>query len=449
MQIFRALVRPPRCVLAALSDHGFFAAIAAGQPPPCIKVAQVTNKVESAHWGLNINLLLFGRPHLTHSLKVAAYNLKSTMGTIHIEAHKNKDDLSRFVEQGITRRLQLDGAYNGLKQCIQATVEEKAKGMFLWANPMLEILKWQTMEDDIRTSLDTAPEGIDDMITEMLKVYSSMFKGREAEEFNTILAWLSRASRPLTLAEVDAALRRLSPTASRVLSLEDKLRTTYASHLDIIRDDGLSTATLHARQISDKQTAIPETTTVSFAHASIAEYFRKSLGKFSRRKTAAAVGVIQLEAEVDLLTTSLQVFVNPGDGAWLESSMALQAYAKHHWFDHLHRVHRLSLHTKTVEGSSTKSVNTSAVGFDITLMLHHFFEKQDVVRRWSCNLPWEFYDANKTAVLAEIMAGLDNNEISRYLHLSMPGWREAGQSLRHCFFRSQGYTLKEACMGNG
>jgi hypothetical protein len=118
---------------------------------------------------------------------------------------------------------------------------------------MLEILKRQTMEDDIRTSLDTAPEGIDDMITEMLKVYSSMFKGREAEEFNTILAWLSRASRPLTLAEVDAALRRLSPTASRVLSLEDKLRTTYASLLDIIRDDGLSTATLHARQISDRQ----------------------------------------------------------------------------------------------------------------------------------------------------------------------------------------------------
>jgi hypothetical protein len=108
------------------------------------------------------------------------------------------------------------------------TIETKAQGMFLWANLMLEILQHQTTEDDIRSSLDSAPLGTDDMITEILKVYSSILKRREGEEFNTILAWLARAARPLTLAEIDAVLRRLSPTAAKVLSLEQKLRDTYS-----------------------------------------------------------------------------------------------------------------------------------------------------------------------------------------------------------------------------
>jgi hypothetical protein len=155
--------------------------ITAGQPRPCIDIAQVTNGVESEHSGLSINLLLLGRPNLTYFLNVAAYNLESAMGTIHIEVHKNKEDLSRFVEQGIARQLQLDEASHDLETYIQTTIEEKARGMFLWSNLMLEILKWRTTEDDIRTSLDTAPEGIDDMITEMLRIYSSMFKGREAD----------------------------------------------------------------------------------------------------------------------------------------------------------------------------------------------------------------------------------------------------------------------------
>lgn len=98
------------------------------------------------------------------------------MATIHVEASKTKEDLSNFIRQGIARRLQLEGATNGLVDHIQSTIEERANGMFLWANFMLEILKCQTTEDAIRESLRTAPDGINDMITEMLKVYSSMFK---------------------------------------------------------------------------------------------------------------------------------------------------------------------------------------------------------------------------------------------------------------------------------
>jgi hypothetical protein len=272
----------------------------------------MTNSVESGTSRLKINLLLLGRSHLTRCIKIAAYNLPHVMAAIQIEAHKTKDDLSEFIGMGILWRLQLEGGSDDLKHHIQATIEDKAHGMFLWANLMLEMLRFQTTEDDIRESLRTAPIGIDDMITGMLKVYSSMFHGREAEEFNTILAWLSCAARRLMLSEIGAALRRLSPAASKVLSLEDKLRTTYASLIDVVRDDGLSTALLHSQQGSTVQTTIPESTKITFSHASIAEYFQKGPGKFSSRKDSIAVGVIRYEAEMHLLGTCLEVFVTPG-----------------------------------------------------------------------------------------------------------------------------------------
>ncbi|KAF2027702.1 hypothetical protein EK21DRAFT_102397 [Setomelanomma holmii] len=291
------------------------------------------------------------------------------MATIHIDTRKTREDLARFVDQGIARRLQLEGASDDLKEYIRTTIEEKADGMFLWANLMLDILKWQTTEIAMSDSLGTAPEGIDEMITAMLKVYSFMFKGREAEEFNTILAWLSRAPRPLTLHEIDAALRRLSPDASRVLSLEEKFRTTYASLIEVVRDDGLPTALLHARKTTTPKTTIPETTIITFTHAAIAEYFVKGLDKFSRRKTAIAVGVDRFEAEMLMLKTCFEVFVMPGEGAWSESSRVLQPYAKQSWSHHL-------------QAADTRPI----------IVFHNFLNMEEATLQWPYGIPWAFYN---------------------------------------------------------
>ncbi|KAF1919961.1 hypothetical protein BDU57DRAFT_585975 [Ampelomyces quisqualis] len=334
------------------------------------------------------------------------------MATIHIDAHKNKGDLSNFIEQGVARRLQLDGASEGLRSHIRVSIEEKANGMFLWANLMLEILKWQTTEDDIRDSLRTAPAEIDDMITETLKVYSSLLKGREAEEFNTILAWLSCSARPLTLAEVDAALRRLSPSASKVLSLEHRLRTTYATLLNVIRDDGLSTASLQSQTTAIRHNSIPETTTVTFSHATIAEFFRKDPGKFARRKTAVSIGVVRLEAELSLLSTCLRVFLEPGDSDWLASSLALQSYAKESWYYHIQNIGQLTTpkHVENPEDSSNKTKLVSHVA-KVIRMLHNFLEEEDIVREWSRDMPWEFFDEAKCATIAKFIAGMSDEPL--------------------------------------
>jgi len=370
------------------------------------------------------------------------------MATIHIESHKNKEDLSRFVEEGIARRLQLHGESQDLKSYIQSSIEAKAGGMFLWANLMLEILKWQTTEEDIRASLDTAPTGIDDMITEMLKVYSSMLMGREVEEFNTILAWLSCACRPLMLAEMDAVLRRLSPTASKVLSLENKIRTTYSTLLDVIRDDGLSTATLQAQQVSAHRASIPETTTVTFAHASISEYFRKGAGKFSKRKTATPVGVIRLEAEISLLRTTLQVFVEPGEGAWLDTSTALQPYARQSWFEHLRKVYELQDLSNLESKSITQQTSDKVIRTEVLALLNNFLDKQDVVCRWSYNVPWSFYDSSKVTFLAEFIASMDDIDAK---HLPTPSVTWAIDCLKEpqaIFRRVAGIHAKEGLHGD-
>ncbi|KAH4600574.1 hypothetical protein HBI73_178420 [Parastagonospora nodorum] len=347
--------------------------------------------------GLHISLLLLGRPHLTYSIKVAAYNLTSTMAMIQVEAHKTKEDLSKFVEEGISRRLQIDGASKELKSYIQSSIEDKAKGMFLWANLMLEILKWQTTENDIRDSLDTAPTGIDDMITEMLKVYSSMLKGREAEEFNTILAWLSCASRPLTLAEIDAALRRLSPSASPVLSLENKIRNTYATLIMLVRDDGQSTASIHAQVADMSLNSIPETTAVAFSHASIMEYFKRGAGKFAKRRTSTPLGVAKKEAEFEMLQTCLEIFVEPGSGTWSQSSQVLTPYVKDSWIDHIRGVLDA---VDTADSTEKRSILTSLGGEKTANLIFEFLNDETIVSKWSHSVPWSiFTDVNAVSIV--------------------------------------------------
>lgn len=215
-----------------------------------------TNYLCSGPLNTNVSLLLLGRPHLIHAIRTATCN--TNMETIYIEAENAKEDLTDFVRRSIAQRLRLAGASEYLRDHIKQAVTAKAQGMFLWANLMLEILEFQTIEEDIRMHLRTAPQGIDDMTTEMLEVYSTILKGREAEELNSILTWVSCAARPLTLAELDAVLRRLSPSAGPVLALEERLRTTYASLIELTRDDGLSNAGLRSKTDTGMRASLPK-----------------------------------------------------------------------------------------------------------------------------------------------------------------------------------------------
>ncbi|KAF2829113.1 hypothetical protein CC86DRAFT_403770 [Ophiobolus disseminans] len=296
---------------------------------------------------LNISILLLGRPYLTHSLEVSAYNIPSPMATVHINMNKSRDDLAKFVEEGVARRLRLDGVTDDLKHFVQETIEEKAQGMFLWANLMLEILKWQTTEADVRRSLATAPTGIDDMIIDVLKV----------------------------------------------LSLEDKLRDTYASLIGVFRDDGLSTGEL-MKDGTMTGRSTPTTTTVGFAHAAITEFFQSPSGKFSKGPTSIPIGVIHHEADTTLWRTCLKVFVDPGSGGLLESSKLLQAYVKHNWITHV----EASLMSQP---NITIDTRTPSEHAEIVNLLYPFLSNNVIIRDWCHGIPWTFYNGNMIAAIVD------------------------------------------------
>jgi len=313
------------------------------------------------------------------------------MATISIEVNKNRADLRQYIERG-TSRLQLDGASPDLENHIRDSLEMKAQGMFLWVKLMLEVLEAQTTEQDILDHLAAAPADVDGVIREVLKVYSSTLNGKEAEELNTVIAWMSCAVRPLNMSELDAILRRTSPTGSRVLSLEMKLREKFGSLITLVRDDGLTTGMLQSRtQRSDHQPifdSIPETTTIVFSHASITEYFQRGEGRHSARKTAPKIGVVRSEAHYMALTTCLDVFVSPGKAGRSEEAETLQSYAKEHWLVHLGGC-------ISVPPSATTQTRTSA-----NELLHQFLTNADSLRGWCYDKDWSFYSEEAVKIIA-------------------------------------------------
>ncbi|KAF2791191.1 hypothetical protein K505DRAFT_281236 [Melanomma pulvis-pyrius CBS 109.77] len=341
-----------------------------------------------------ISLLMLGRPHLTNSIKLAAYGKRATMATIHIEAQKNKADLSKFIDRGI-KKLSLDESYRNLQQRIRDTIEAKAEGMFLWAKLMFDILSRQRNEEQIIECLDEAPLGIKKMIDEVLKVFSSTLKGSEPEELNLILAWLACATRPLKLAELDAVLMRMSKSGKRVFSLEKRLREDFASLIVLVRDDGLSTGALQSQSqaLSTNKTAnvfnsIPATTNVMFSHASIAEYFQSGNGKFSQRPYLPAIGVVTSEAQLAVLQTCLEIFVDPGEEGRLEAAQLLQTYAAQNWFYHLEKA-------SVFLGEVSEEDQLQIVKLLVPLL-----SQQPILRSWCEEIPWSFFTPKSAGTIA-------------------------------------------------
>ncbi|KAJ4352389.1 uncharacterized protein N0V89_007737 [Didymosphaeria variabile] len=268
-------------------------------------------------------------------------------------------------------------------------MQTKAQGHRAWTGLMFDVLKMQSTEQEIRDCLDKAPSDIEDMIREVLKMHSSTLNSREAEEFNTILAWVSFAARPLTLAELDAVLRRSSPSGGPVLSLEAKLREKFGSLFTLTRDDGLSTGMLQSRtKRSNEESAYDskyETTSVGFAHSSIMEYFLKGEGKFAARKTCPKIGVVYAEAQLYILKTCLEVFLTPGQGDKKKLANTLKNYSRDHWYGHL-------------ECSIWQNFDATDQ-IELLSMLYSFLNKPDALRGWCEGTPWTFYTETAVAIL--------------------------------------------------
>ncbi|KAF2651762.1 hypothetical protein K491DRAFT_781634 [Lophiostoma macrostomum CBS 122681] len=286
------------------------------------------------------------------------------MATMYVESCTEKTKLSTIIEDGI-RNLNLEEPAENLQRHIRDQIDNKADGMTLWAELMFVVLSKQKNEDDIR-----------DLLT-------STLNGQEVQELNLILAWLTCATRPLNLSELQAVLLWSSKTGSRALALAHRLGEELTFLFELIRDDGLSTRSLRREKLQSRRQAtlgrfnfIPEATLVTFAHETIGEYFRRGRGKASIRKNLQAIGVDAFEAQCTILRTCLGIFVNPGMNEKLHAAQTLRSYAVDSWPYHLHEALSRSEGKLPIEGT------------DILRALYRFLSDDRILSSWCCDATW-------------------------------------------------------------
>lgn len=309
-----------------------------------------------------MRIIMFGRPHVTDELNMA---LGKDPPMIHVEPSKNGADIARYVEVSITKSRALNKVSKKLKATIIETLTQKAGDMFMWVKLMIADLNRKAKrlrEPDVQKALQQAPKGLTDMIKHVLEEYSSSISDDEASDLSDMLMWISLARRPLFLGELDAALRLKSEEGEGLIDLKGNLRKNYASLFTLSRDDGLTTAELLAPQRgynADEEEEIvagaeegdgeddldfpsqfdsnPKTTTVSFSHASISDFFRDP----KQGKVRAAgdefpeVGVNLVEAQVQIVRVCTNIIVDEDLRDRMKDAVSLASYAGKNWAEHL------------------------------------------------------------------------------------------------------------------
>lgn len=259
--------------------------------------------------------------------------LEGPVPKIYVNRRKNNKDIVDYVRNRIKKSKVLRDVKKDLQDEIVETVAEKANGMFMWVVLMMQELSQKSRPSSIRQSLHQAPKGLHEMLQHVLEGFSSMLKGDDPDDLNTMLMWVTCAARPLYLGELEVILKLQSPNGDGVLSLEEKLRKRFASFFALTREDHLSTADLQAENPEtelagdeegevgldgvEQETSFEsstKSTTVAFCHASIGEFFKEATsGKVGSGPEHHAIGVDIVEAKIGVLKDCLNVICKQDD----------------------------------------------------------------------------------------------------------------------------------------
>ncbi|RAK73164.1 uncharacterized protein BO72DRAFT_387685, partial [Aspergillus fijiensis CBS 313.89] len=292
-----------------------------------------------------IKILLVGRPEIYAELNETI----NTIPCIHVDAAKNSADIRALIETTMRRIRVLSRIPRDLSAKIQDKLIEKSQGMFLWADLMLRELGRKTRASSMLDNLQRAPRGLDEMLEHVLRGFIAKLDPEEAENLNTMLAWLACSDVPLSLRQLDYILQYDSPGGDGVFDLETMLRVQYASFFLLLRDDGLTTADLQGAEVAaylaEGRTSDgllefqsnKETTRVVFRHASIGEYLRNpAYGKVRDSPGSVPVGVNIIEARTHILIRCLKLFQDGfAEDENKEGRVSLIIYAQSQWLSYL------------------------------------------------------------------------------------------------------------------
>ena len=304
-----------------------------------------------------IHIVMVGRPHIVDEVEET---LGEFVPQINITKSKNKKDIVDYIRDRIITSKVLKVVEIKLQEEILKTVAEKANGMFMWAFLMMQELRQKKRASHIRESLHRAPKGLEEMLRHVLKGFSSTLNGDDSDDLNTMLMWVTCATRPLSLRELDVILRLQSPEGDAVLSLENTLRKQFASFFVLTRQKHLFTVDLQAENsetesasdeegkegLDDVENETPlesksSTTTVAFCHASIGDFFRDVTKRGGNRKISSgpkypAIGVDIIEAKVGILKECLNLICNYDARAKkIPDCYVFYDYVSKSWLTHL------------------------------------------------------------------------------------------------------------------
>ncbi|BCS12767.1 NACHT and TPR domain protein [Aspergillus luchuensis] len=303
-----------------------------------------------------VQFVMLGRPHLSADVADA---LQESVASISIDRSKNDDDIARYVEHSMRRSRNISRAPPSLRKEVMEFLVKNAQGMFLWVDLMTQELGRHNRASSMRECLQRPPKGLYEAMRRTLEGLSAYLKGDDPEELNTILGWVACASRPLSLREIEATLSLGSSDPEEIVGIESLLRLQFASFLTLVRDDGLTTADLQAEidvsslRIDDDHfedaesfeletdfNSNPETTEVTFRHASVGDFFRdENENKLSAGPDYVAIGVDIVESRISTLKACLQLVCNSNE------CPNLRNYALGWWYSHakavIPHIHRI------------------------------------------------------------------------------------------------------------
>ncbi|KEF58876.1 uncharacterized protein A1O9_03719 [Exophiala aquamarina CBS 119918] len=154
----------------------------------------------------------------TQNIAVAFDKLSKGLSVQSMLVDNADDDLRMYVEDEM-EAMHGDAAF---KQDISERILTKADGNFLWAHLVVnEILQCHT-KDDVEDAMNHVPEDLEPLYERMDEALAKSMKPSDRALSQAILRWATCSRYPLTLDELEDALRTDHPG---VLNLEHTIRT--------------------------------------------------------------------------------------------------------------------------------------------------------------------------------------------------------------------------------
>lgn len=162
-------------------------------------LVELMQSITASAFPLRVMLVSRRSPELVSAFE----RLAATCPVLNLTIEDNEHDIRKYVEQEID----FMHAHRDLKAQVVTNLLERANGNFLWVNlALIEILQCLTPAD-IEETLQGLPEGMEELYKRMELAILKYTRPRDQDLARIILCWAACPRRPLTLPELEQALK--------------------------------------------------------------------------------------------------------------------------------------------------------------------------------------------------------------------------------------------------